>query len=355
MARWTWILSAVGMTLLICQMSLAQLDSKPAPKSNSDAIDAEPEDEAQDGGATDAYSVQDDEIPGATSEEADAVPSQKFCMPALNTAADGEATEDTAEDVKKSGEDVEDAPLAADKENVLDEKSEPEMQTCVDDADCAEGEICTVVEAEPVYVPVEPPPVLSDEISFVNPANPSAEATRAAQADYEAVVGALGQSQELPYRNYQREVPDRRISFSQYVYEDYRSSRRIGVAVMAIGIPIFGGLTALGIVSLADAAQNDCLPSNDTGNECEAPEQESAKETRDRGIFLTIFGAAGAVTSVVIGAVKIKRASGPLSSLEPLVEQKKNAAKRRFQFEGFSPVVSAGRRVAPGSALSFSF
>lgn len=310
-------LYAISMLMLICQVGVAQGESQKAKSKKSDlkAVDLEEAESQQvvddeiltdspEGGAGDAQTA---------SGEAGAEGAAQKCVPVE----------------KKEGE-----------EGEGDEAGEAGE----------EGE----VECVPVYVPVEPPPVLSDEITFTNPTNPGAEEARRLKAEYDAVVAALGESQELAYKNYQFDVRDRSIPFAQYRYDNFAKSRRGGILLIAIGTPVFGGLTALGAVFLAQAIGDECLPANDTDNECEVPSRRDAEDKKGKGIFLLAFGTAATVASVVTGAIIIKRNNGPMKALEPLLATGKSE-KKAFHFVGFSPVVATNRTVAPGASLAVSF
>ncbi|MBN2717108.1 MAG: hypothetical protein JXX14_14750 [Deltaproteobacteria bacterium] len=297
--------------------------------------------------------IMDEELPPGnnTPDAADsgASPEQQKCVPRPEPAAAPAAEEDllAENDEKKTDAEATTLPEMSD---VLDEEGNP-LPYCV----------------EKPYVPVEPPPVISDEIDFSQfGENESSAAVKAAKADYLAVSEALDMPLEGPYKRYQFEIRDRRISFAQYMYDDYRSSRNGGIVLMGIGIPIFGGVTAVGVVLMSRALTDGCLPANDTNNECTAPQRGDTENKRDLGIFLTAFGAAVTVASIAVGAVKIKRNQGPMKSLEPLVVQKAEENKKEedkkpkekkkaLHLNGFAPVVATAQHAAPGTTLAFSF
>lgn len=211
-----------------------------------------------------------------------------------------------------------------------------------------------IKEPIPVYVPVEPPPLLSDEIQYTTPEEEKAKeaARKKAIKDFEAVKSALGASLIDEHQEYQMEFPNRSISFSQYMYNDFSKERRAGILFIAIGVPIFGGLTALGAVMLKQNLDDPCLDAS--LSECTAPQIRDADDKKSSSIFLLALGASGTIASVVVGAIKYKRGNEPLKKLAPILENQKSD-KSAIHFNGFAPVVATSDAIAPGTHFSFSF
>ena len=326
---------------------------------------------AQDDASGDNSQVMDEELPpaDATATAADAAEGTSGtapkCVPRPTPAVgetakpesisgDGDLLDDKAEDAEAETKDEETTRAATDENG--ESTDGPEMSDVLDE----DGNPLPYCEEKP-YIPVEPPPVISDEINFSQFGdNPNSAAVKAAQADYMAVKQALNIPLETYYKSYQVEMHQRRksiseYSFAQYMYDDYRKSRTGGILFIGIGGTLFGGLTAVGAVTLNKGLTDDCLPANDANEECDAPERGNAEDIRDRGIILLVIGAVGTVTSVVIGAVKIKRASGPMDALEPLVAKPVKSEKKSFHINGFAPIVATADNAAPGATLLLSF
>ena len=328
---------------------------------------------AQDDAEGSAQVVDDELPPGDSASEGDdaAAETTPKCVPrppkdeTAEAAGEGDADkadddllsdDDEKKDDEKDDDAVEgDAEGDAGSEEGEPAEEGPEMSDVLDE----NGNPLPWCEEEKPYIPVEPPPVISDEVDFsAFGDNENSAAVRAAKADYMAVAQALeGASLEGPYKRYLVEMhrSGRKLSFSEYMYDDYYRARTGGILFIGIGVPVFGGLTALGAVFLGKGLGDDCLPANDPDEECEPPQRNDAEEKRDQGIFLLAVGTAGTVASVVIGAIKIKRANGPLNALKPLITGKNASAGNKLRFNGFSPVVATSQSAGPGSTLSFTF
>ncbi len=165
------------------------------------------------------------------------------------------------------------------------------------------------------------------------------------QVEVEAVIGG---NLTRDYIRYTKTGASEKESFAQYEYKLAKKKRKNGIILMAAIAPIVMGVGVGAYVALMMSQEEE-----DPGADDYYDVVDSNAAKRGGANFLIALAGAGALTTLIVGSVRVARGHKKMKKLKPLLEEKETSGAR-LRLVGFSPLIDP-IGIPGGAAVTFSF